>query len=157
MLILVGKMLILPGQGVLMLLTPQHVGFGNPSNPMSNSQLNDKGFVDSGCSRHMSGNIALLLYFKDFDRGYVTFGGGANGGRITGKGTIKTDKLDCDVVYFLPDENQILLKIPKKDNMYSFDIKNIVPKESLTCLVAKATLDEKIISASTNITTACVY
>ncbi|GKG13544.1 hypothetical protein Tco_0350504, partial [Tanacetum coccineum] len=51
----------------------------------SNSQLNDKGFVDSGCSRHMSGNIAHLSDFKDFDGGYVTFGGGANGGRITGK------------------------------------------------------------------------
>ncbi|GJU49104.1 putative ribonuclease H-like domain-containing protein [Tanacetum coccineum] len=33
-----------------------------------------------------SGNIAHLLDFKDFDGGYVTFGGGANGGRITGKG-----------------------------------------------------------------------
>ncbi|GJX89632.1 retrovirus-related pol polyprotein from transposon TNT 1-94 [Tanacetum coccineum] len=55
-------------------------------NKKSNSQLNDKGFVDSGCSRHMSGNIAHLLDFKDFDGGYVTFGGGANGGRITGKG-----------------------------------------------------------------------
>ncbi|GKF64162.1 hypothetical protein Tco_0187610, partial [Tanacetum coccineum] len=33
----------------------------------------------------MSGNIAHLLDFKDFDGGYVTFGGGANGGRITGK------------------------------------------------------------------------
>ncbi|GKD51429.1 hypothetical protein Tco_1280405 [Tanacetum coccineum] len=38
-----------------------------------------------------------------------------------------------------PDESQILLKIPRKDNMYNFDMKNIVPKESLTCLVAKAT------------------
>ncbi|GKD43012.1 uncharacterized mitochondrial protein-like protein [Tanacetum coccineum] len=36
---------------------------------LSNSQLNDKGFVDSGCSRHMSGNIAHLSYFKDFDGG----------------------------------------------------------------------------------------
>ncbi|GJV54913.1 hypothetical protein Tco_1455918 [Tanacetum coccineum] len=53
---------------------------------LSNSQLNDKGFVDSGCSRHMTGNIAHLLDFKDFDGGYVTFGGGAYGGRITGKG-----------------------------------------------------------------------
>ncbi|GKC01240.1 putative ribonuclease H-like domain-containing protein [Tanacetum coccineum] len=52
---------------------------------MSNSQLNEKGFVDSGCSRHMSGNIAHLSDFKEFDGGYVTFGGGANGGRITGK------------------------------------------------------------------------
>ncbi|GJW15763.1 putative ribonuclease H-like domain-containing protein [Tanacetum coccineum] len=47
--------------------------------------LNDKGFVDSGCSRHMPGNIAHLSDFKDFDGGYVTFGGGAYGGRITGK------------------------------------------------------------------------
>ncbi|GKD75051.1 hypothetical protein Tco_1333333, partial [Tanacetum coccineum] len=46
----------------------------------SNSQLNDKGFVDSGCSRHMTGNIAYLSDFKDFDGGYVTFGGGAYGG-----------------------------------------------------------------------------
>ncbi|GJU36684.1 hypothetical protein Tco_1185038 [Tanacetum coccineum] len=45
----------------------------------------------------------------------------------------------------LPDENQILLKIPRKDNIYSFDMKNIVPKESLTCLVAKATLDESML------------
>ncbi|GJS36295.1 putative reverse transcriptase domain-containing protein [Tanacetum coccineum] len=34
---------------------------------LSNSQLNDKGFMDSGCSRHMSGNIAHLSDFKDFD------------------------------------------------------------------------------------------
>ncbi|GKB07949.1 ribonuclease H-like domain-containing protein [Tanacetum coccineum] len=144
-------------------------------------QQDDKGFVDSGCSRHMTGNIAYLLDFKEFDRGYVAFGGGAYGGRITGKGTLKTDSLDFEDVYFvnelkfnlfsvsqmcdkknyvlftdteclvlspnfkLPDENQILLKIPRKDNMYSFDMKNIVPKESLTCLVAKATLDESML------------
>ncbi|GKF65370.1 hypothetical protein Tco_0191887, partial [Tanacetum coccineum] len=47
---------------------------------LSNSQLNDKGFVNSGCSRHMIGNIAHLSDFKDFDGGYVTFGGGAYGG-----------------------------------------------------------------------------
>ncbi|GJT53034.1 putative ribonuclease H-like domain-containing protein [Tanacetum coccineum] len=169
------------GQGDLMLLSPQHVGFGDLSNPMSNSQLNEKGFVDSGCSRHMSGNIAHLSDFKEFDGGYVTFGGGANGGRITGKGTIKTDKLDFEDVYFvkelkfnlfsvsqmcdkknyvlftdseclvlfpnfkLPDENQILLKIPRQDNMYSFDMKNIVPKDGLTCLVAKATSEESML------------
>ncbi|GJS18498.1 putative ribonuclease H-like domain-containing protein [Tanacetum coccineum] len=51
----------------------------------ANSQLNDKGFVIVDSSRHMTGNIAHLLDFKDFDGGYVTFGGGAYGGRITGK------------------------------------------------------------------------
>ncbi|GJQ90599.1 putative ribonuclease H-like domain-containing protein [Tanacetum coccineum] len=109
---------------------------------LSNSQLNDKGFVDSGCLRHMSRNIAHLSDFKDFDGGYVTFGGGANGGRITGKGTIKTDKLDFED---LLDESQILLKIPRQNNMYSFDMKNLFPKDGLTCLVAKATSEESML------------
>ncbi|GJS22438.1 putative ribonuclease H-like domain-containing protein [Tanacetum coccineum] len=99
-------------------------------------QMDDKGFVDSGCSRHMTGNIAYLSDFKEFDRGYVTFGGETHGGRISGKGTHKTDCLDFE---------DILLKIPRKDNMYNFDMKNIVPKENLTCLVAKATLDESML------------
>ncbi|GJR47090.1 putative ribonuclease H-like domain-containing protein [Tanacetum coccineum] len=46
-------------------------------------QHDDKGFVDSGCSRHMTGNIAYLFDFKQFDGGYVAFGGGAYGGKIT--------------------------------------------------------------------------
>ncbi|GJZ11748.1 hypothetical protein Tco_0546507, partial [Tanacetum coccineum] len=57
----------------------------------------------SGCSRHMSRNIAHLSDFQDFDGGYVTFGGGANGGRITSKCTIKTDKLDFEDVYFVKE------------------------------------------------------
>ncbi|GJT03845.1 putative ribonuclease H-like domain-containing protein [Tanacetum coccineum] len=57
-------------------------------------QHDDKGFVDSGCSRHMTGNIAYLSNFKQFDRGYVAFGGGAYGGKISGKGTLKTANLD---------------------------------------------------------------
>ncbi|GJV54278.1 putative ribonuclease H-like domain-containing protein, partial [Tanacetum coccineum] len=141
----------------------------------------DKGFVDSGCSRHMTGNIAYLSNFKEFDGGNVRFGGGAYGGRIFGKGTLKINSIDFDDVYFvkelkfnlfsvsqmcdkknyvlftdteclvlspnfkLLDENQMLLRIPKEDNMYSFNMRNIVPKESLTCLATKATLDESIL------------
>ncbi|GJT62145.1 ribonuclease H-like domain-containing protein [Tanacetum coccineum] len=45
----------------------------------------------------------------------------------------------------LADESQVLLKVPRKNNMYSVDMKNIVPKECLTCLVAKATLDESML------------
>ncbi|GJY95237.1 hypothetical protein Tco_0511598 [Tanacetum coccineum] len=40
----------------------------------------DPRFVDSGCSRHMTGNIAYLSDFKEFDGGYVTFRRGAHGG-----------------------------------------------------------------------------
>ncbi|GKA27373.1 putative ribonuclease H-like domain-containing protein [Tanacetum coccineum] len=45
----------------------------------------------------------------------------------------------------LADESRVLLKVPRKNNMYSVDMKNIVSKESLTCLVAKATLDESML------------
>ncbi|GJY65257.1 putative ribonuclease H-like domain-containing protein [Tanacetum coccineum] len=42
----------------------------------------------------------------------------------------------------LLDENHVLLRVPRKDNMYSVDLNNIVPSGGLTCLFAKATLDE---------------
>ncbi|GJZ92819.1 putative ribonuclease H-like domain-containing protein [Tanacetum coccineum] len=42
----------------------------------------------------------------------------------------------------LPDENQVLLKIPRQNNMYSFNLENIVPSGGLACLIAKATIDE---------------
>ncbi|GJU34692.1 putative ribonuclease H-like domain-containing protein, partial [Tanacetum coccineum] len=42
----------------------------------------------------------------------------------------------------LTDESQVLLKVPRKNNMYSVDLKNMVPKGGLPCLFAKATSDE---------------
>ncbi|GJT91147.1 putative ribonuclease H-like domain-containing protein [Tanacetum coccineum] len=129
--------------------------FGHP-------QKEYQGYVDSGCSRHMTGDMSYLSDFKEFDGGYVTFGGGAKGGKITGKGTLKTGKLDFKDVYFSKElqfnlfnvskmcdkKNSVLLKVPRKNNMYSVDMKNIVPKEYLTCLVAKATLDDSMLWAS---------
>ncbi|GJW43741.1 putative ribonuclease H-like domain-containing protein [Tanacetum coccineum] len=61
------------------------------------------------------------------DGGYVAFGGNPKGGKITGKGTIKTVKFAYE---------------SDKNNMYSVDLKNIVPKGGLTFLFAKATSDE---------------
>nr|GEV88896.1 retrovirus-related Pol polyprotein from transposon TNT 1-94 [Tanacetum cinerariifolium] len=52
---------------------------------------------------------------------------------------------ECLVLYpdfKLPDENQVLLKVPRHNNMYSFNLKNVVPTGGLTCLFAKATTDE---------------
>ncbi|GJY08278.1 putative ribonuclease H-like domain-containing protein [Tanacetum coccineum] len=60
----------------------------------------------------------------------------------------KSNQLGCLILspnFKLPDENQILLKIPRQDNMYSFDMKNIVLKDSLTCVVAKATSEESML------------
>ncbi|GKF94462.1 hypothetical protein Tco_0284162, partial [Tanacetum coccineum] len=36
-------------------------------------QQDDTRFVDNGCSRHMTRNIAYLSDFKEFDGGYVAF------------------------------------------------------------------------------------
>ncbi|GJZ87432.1 hypothetical protein Tco_0659042, partial [Tanacetum coccineum] len=72
-------------------------------NSKGHPQKEDQGYVDSGCSRHMTGNMSYLSDFKEFDGGYVTFGGGAKGGKITGKGTLKTGKLDFEDVYFVKE------------------------------------------------------
>ncbi|GJW37449.1 ribonuclease H-like domain-containing protein [Tanacetum coccineum] len=76
--------------------TVAKIEFGHP-------QKEDQGYIDSGCSRHMTDNMSYLSDFKEFDGGYVTFGGGAKGGKITGKGTLKMGKLDFEDVYFIKE------------------------------------------------------
>ncbi|GJX64120.1 ribonuclease H-like domain-containing protein [Tanacetum coccineum] len=124
-----------------------------PTKLNSHPHKEDQGYIDSGCSRHVTGNMSYLSDFNEFDGGYVTFGGGAKGGKITGKGTLKLNSVlftntGCFVLspdFKLADESQVLLKVPIKNNMYSVDMKNIVPKESLTFLVTKVTLDESML------------
>nr|GEZ21704.1 hypothetical protein [Tanacetum cinerariifolium] len=67
----------------------------------SQNNFNDKGYWDSGCSRHVTCKISHLSDFEPFDGGYVSFGQG--GCKITGKGTIKTGKLKFENVYFMKD------------------------------------------------------
>ncbi|GJV84435.1 putative ribonuclease H-like domain-containing protein [Tanacetum coccineum] len=109
----------------------------NAGNPQQD--LKDKGVIDSGCSKHMTGNKSYLSDYEEIDGGFVAFGGNPKGGKITGKDT------ECVVLspdFKLLDESQVLLRVPRKNNMYSVDLKNIVPSGGLTCLFAKATLDE---------------
>nr|GEU96977.1 putative ribonuclease H-like domain-containing protein [Tanacetum cinerariifolium] len=42
----------------------------------------------------------------------------------------------------LPDASQVLLRVTRENNMYNVNLKNIIPSGDLTCLFAKATLDE---------------
>nr|GFA97579.1 ribonuclease H-like domain-containing protein [Tanacetum cinerariifolium] len=72
--------------------------WGNPQ-----QALKDKGVINGGCSRHMIGNMSYLSDFKELNGGYVAFGGNPKGGKITGKGKIKTGKLDFDDVYFVKE------------------------------------------------------
>nr|GEV63618.1 ribonuclease H-like domain-containing protein [Tanacetum cinerariifolium] len=52
--------------------------------------LKDKGVIDSGCSRHMTGNMSYLTDFEEINSGYVSFGGNPKGGKISDKGKIRT-------------------------------------------------------------------
>nr|GEW89699.1 hypothetical protein [Tanacetum cinerariifolium] len=54
----------------------------------------------------------------------------------------ETECLILSLDFKLHDENQVLLKVPRKNNMYSFDLKNVIPLKGLTCLFSKATNDE---------------
>ncbi|GJR95134.1 retrovirus-related pol polyprotein from transposon TNT 1-94 [Tanacetum coccineum] len=47
--------------------------------------LQDKGVINSGCLRHMTGNMSYLTNYKEIDGGYVTFVGNPKGGKITGR------------------------------------------------------------------------
>nr|GEU45534.1 hypothetical protein [Tanacetum cinerariifolium] len=52
---------------------------------------------------------------------------------------------ECLVLYpdfKLPDESQVLLRVPRENNMYNVNLKNIIPSRDLTYLFAKATIDE---------------
>nr|GEU86057.1 putative ribonuclease H-like domain-containing protein [Tanacetum cinerariifolium] len=78
--------------------------------------LKDKEVIDSGWSRHMTRNISYLSNFETINGGYVAFGKNPKGGKIIGS--------------------------PKEKNTYNVDLENIIPLGDLTCLFAKATLDE---------------
>ncbi|GJS09943.1 putative ribonuclease H-like domain-containing protein [Tanacetum coccineum] len=100
--------------------------------------LQDHAVVDSGCSSHMTGNKAYLSDYEDYNGGFVAFGSDPKGGKITGKGKIRTANLDFDDVYFvdklnfkLRDESQVVLKAPRKDDVYNLNLKNIVPSGGL--------------------------
>nr|GEV34648.1 putative ribonuclease H-like domain-containing protein [Tanacetum cinerariifolium] len=59
---------------------------GNWGNPQH--ALKDKGVIDSGYSRHITGNMSYLSDFEELNGGYVAFGGNPKGGQIFGKVTI---------------------------------------------------------------------
>nr|GEZ51203.1 ribonuclease H-like domain-containing protein [Tanacetum cinerariifolium] len=124
---------------------PSACWFWKPSQNLYNkgssqNNINEKGYWDSGCSRHMTGNISYLSDYEPFDEGYVSFGQG--GCKITEKGTIKTECIVLGRDFKLLDDANILLRTPRQHNMYSINLNNIVPHRDLTCLVAKASADE---------------
>nr|GEY98832.1 hypothetical protein [Tanacetum cinerariifolium] len=159
-------------------VTPKAVLLKTGRTPLANN-IDDKRYWDSGCSRHMTGNISYLSEYEPYDEGYVSFG--QEGGKITSKGIIKTGKLEFENVYFvkevkynlfsvsqicdnknsvlftdsecivlgkdfkLKDDTNVLLRTPRRYNIYFIDLNNVVPHKNLTCLVAKASVDESML------------
>ncbi|GJT08204.1 hypothetical protein Tco_0842666 [Tanacetum coccineum] len=50
-----------------------NMNFTKKGNPQQ--ELEDKGVIDSGCSRHMTGNRSYLTDYEEFQRGFVAVGG----------------------------------------------------------------------------------
>nr|GEV93024.1 hypothetical protein [Tanacetum cinerariifolium] len=104
------KFLVIPKPEIPMLPKPTILEVPKPEQALKN-----KGIVDSGCSRHMTGNKAYLADYQEInDGGFVAFG--SSRGKTTSKGKIRTEKLDFD--------------------------ENVIPSGDLTCLFAKASIDE---------------
>ncbi|GJU41163.1 putative ribonuclease H-like domain-containing protein [Tanacetum coccineum] len=53
-----------------------------------------------------------------------------------------TDCLVLSEEFQLPDASQVVLRIPRKHDLYTFHISDLQPEQKVTCLVAKASLDE---------------
>ncbi|GJY17940.1 hypothetical protein Tco_0389431 [Tanacetum coccineum] len=71
----------------------------------------DQGVIDSGCSRHMTGNMSYLTNYEEIDGGYVAFGGSPKGGKITGKAK-KNVKLMMEKLFRMKLE---LMLVTQKD------------------------------------------
>ncbi|GJY89459.1 putative ribonuclease H-like domain-containing protein [Tanacetum coccineum] len=91
---------------------PKHKG--NPQ-----QDLKDKGVINSGCFRHMIGNISYLTDYEEID-----------GGKITGKGKIRTGKLDFEDVYFVKELKFNLFSVSQM-----YDKKNSVLFTDTECVV----------------------
>nr|GEW21198.1 hypothetical protein [Tanacetum cinerariifolium] len=130
--------------------TREKVEKGNPQQ----KEYKEKRVIDSGCSRHMTGNKCYLTDYEDYNGGFVSFGDGK--GKISGKGKIKTGTLDFDDVCFTkdnivagqaeikkePEQEYILIPICTTDPLLSQG-----PKDSTVDAEKKATeVDESQVS-----------
>ncbi|GJT38006.1 putative ribonuclease H-like domain-containing protein [Tanacetum coccineum] len=125
--------------------------------------LQNKGIVDSGCSRHMTGNKAYLAEYQDFNGGPVAFGGSK--GYITGKGKIKTRKLDFEDAMRCKKNYNISItflchKCCDKKNKFKLSKSEVLQDTEdllLQAGAAKASSTNTVNTASTPVSTASPY
>ncbi|KAI3795600.1 hypothetical protein L1987_38256 [Smallanthus sonchifolius] len=87
---------------------------GQPKGSISN-----RWYVDSGCSQHMTGNMALLQDVKPFRGGYMAFAG-EKGGSITRQGVVTNGCISFDNVNYCEQLKHNLLSVSQMcDKEYS--------------------------------------
>ncbi|GJW63105.1 putative ribonuclease H-like domain-containing protein, partial [Tanacetum coccineum] len=105
---------------------------GNPENLYRNMH------GVSGCSSHMTGNKAYLSDYEDFNGGFVAFGSDPKGDELKfnlfsvsqmcdKKNSVLFTESECLILspsFKLLDESQVVLRAPRKDDVYSLDLKN---------------------------------
>ena len=72
--------------------------------------INSHWIVDSGASRHMTGDMKLLYDVKSIRGGYVAFAGD-KGGYITGEGMISNGIVSFDKINFVQQLDHNLLSV----------------------------------------------
>ncbi|GKF34163.1 hypothetical protein Tco_0107363, partial [Tanacetum coccineum] len=92
--------------------------------------LHDHEVVDSGCSCHMTGNKAYLSDYEDFNGDELKFNIFSVSQMCDKKNRVLFTESECLILspsFKLFDESQVVLRAPRKDDVYSLDLKNIVP------------------------------
>ncbi|GJR91747.1 putative ribonuclease H-like domain-containing protein [Tanacetum coccineum] len=110
----------------------------------------DGGFVSFGDGKgRISGKGKIKTRTLDFDNVYfckeLKYNLFSMSQICDKKNNVLFTDTECLVLssdFKLLDESQVLLRVPRKDNIYSVDLKSVVPTKGLTCLFAKATIDE---------------
>ncbi|GJU31741.1 putative reverse transcriptase domain-containing protein [Tanacetum coccineum] len=115
------------------------VSTARPGNP--EILLQDHAVVDSGCSSHMTGNKAYLSDYEDYNGGFVAFGSDPKGDELKfnllfvsqmcdKKNSVLFTDTECLILspsFKLFDESQVVLRAPRQNDVYSLDLRNIVP------------------------------
>nr|GEU46903.1 ribonuclease H-like domain-containing protein [Tanacetum cinerariifolium] len=120
-------------------------GKGNWGTPQH--ALKDKGVIDSGGK--ITGKGKIRIGKLDFDDVYfvkeLKFNLISVLQMCDKKNNVLFTDTECIVLssdFKLRDESHVLLRVPRENNIYNVDLKNIVSSGDLTCLFAKETLDE---------------
>nr|GEW13098.1 putative ribonuclease H-like domain-containing protein [Tanacetum cinerariifolium] len=105
-----------PNINVLVVSTAQgkQGTWGNPQ-----LALQDKGVIDSGCSRHMTGNMSYLSDFEELNRGYVAFEGNPKGGKITEDAAFDGKEHDF---YVKKPESKVILSLSSNASQFLDDL-----------------------------------